>query len=114
MVLSRWFAGNSSTRPQTLLFAWCNPHFPSNLAVAFVPRPWHSQPPNLERKFLVTRPHSSSQIGSVSPGAWKVAPFNSRTATGVGQTEILIIDFDYNSKPIIVITCHNLSYSAII
>src|SRR5271170_2384739 len=26
----------------------------------------------------------------------------------VGQTEILIIDFDYNSQPIIVITCQNL------
>jgi hypothetical protein len=48
-----------------------------------VPGAQASQPPNLERKFLVTRPHSSSQIGIVSPGAGKVAPFNSRTATGI-------------------------------
>jgi hypothetical protein len=31
--LSRWFASHSSSCPQTLLFAWCNPQFPSNLAV---------------------------------------------------------------------------------
>jgi len=30
--LSHWFASHSSSCPQTLLFAWCNPHFPSNLA----------------------------------------------------------------------------------
>jgi hypothetical protein len=33
MGLSRWFAGHSFSCPQTLLFAWCNQHFPSNLAV---------------------------------------------------------------------------------
>jgi len=34
--------------------------------------PWRSQPPNLERKFLVTRPHSSRKLALCPPvlGRW--------------------------------------------
>src|SRR5271170_151685 len=44
-------------------------NFPPLSTTCYVPRSWHSQPPNLERKFLVAILHSSYQIGSVPPGA---------------------------------------------